>query len=922
MATKGGMIAPLVTLSELETDWSCECPSGDAVCQHVAAAVIALSAAEREGTDLLGISAAPGTVSYDLKSDNGELSLLRFVKRGEAREKLTSRLIEQRQKGDSAQIATTRADVEIELLLGSLRDGPVPRAYMLKLLEWLAQCDDVLLDGINVKIGDPAHAVQARIERKGESFRLTVGPNPALSAVYRNGAAKLGNLLVPLRDIELSDADLTALRQGKNFEQAELADLVGRVIPALRERIPVHAPVELLKGATKMPPRIVLQADVLAGVLEVLPTIVYGDPPCARVDAGRLTYLGGPVALRDADAELLLSRKLEQRLGLEVGRRKRLEGEAALRLTERVQSLDSVAVSGSGLESFTLRGALTPELSIDGKRFALTFTTDHNERATAEAVAAAWKHGSPLVALEGGGFAPLPSDFLARHGHLVVALLNAKKEADELPNAGLIDLARLCDALDQPPPANVALLRALTQDFAGIPAAPLPDGLQAELRSYQHDGYRWLKFLSRSDLGGLLADDMGLGKTLQALAALESPALVVCPASVMFNWADEIARFRPNLKVATYHGQNRAIDEQAHVTITTYGTMRMDVELLAKKRWDTIILDEAQAIKNPDSQVARAAYQLDARFRLALSGTPVENRLTDLWSLFHFTNRGFLGGQRDFDEVYAKPIAEGNGEAAARLRMRIKPFVLRRLKRDVAKELPPRTDVVLRCTLDADERAAYEAIRAATQKDVVEQLQEGGNVLAALEALLRLRQACCHLALLPGRKAERSSKLDLLMDTLEEALSENHKALVFSQWTSLLDLVEPELVSRGVRFTRLDGSTSDRGAVVKSFQDDPGMSVMLLSLKAGGTGLNLTAADHVFLLDPWWNPAAEDQAADRAHRIGQDRPVLVHRLIASDSVEEGVLALQEKKRGIASIATEGGDQALGITRDDLLALLG
>ncbi|MDB4988132.1 MAG: SNF2-related protein [Myxococcaceae bacterium] len=921
MATKGGMIAPLVTLSVDETDWSCECPSNDGVCQHVAAAVIALAQAEREGADLLGISAAPGVVAYELSSANGELTLTRFVKRGSTREKLTTRLIEERQKGDNAQIATSRADVEIELLLGSLRDGPIPRAYMLKLLEWLTQCDDLTLDGEPVTIGEPVHAVQARIEKKGEGFRLTVGPNPALAPVYKNGAAKHGNVLAPLRDVELSDTDLTALRQGKSFEPHELADLVGRVIPALRERIPVHAPNELLKGATKMAPRIVLQADVLAGVLEVLPTLVYGDPPCARVDAGRLTYLGGPIALRDPDAEMALSKKLEQKLGLEVGRRKRLEGEAALRLTERVQSLDSVAISGSGLESFSLRGTLTPSLSIDGKNFDLSFGTERGESASAEAVVAAWKHGSPLVALQGGGFAPLPSDFLTRHGHLVVALLNAKKSDDELPNAALIDLARLCDALDQPPPPNVAALRALMQDFAGIPEVPLPTDLQAELRSYQHDGYRWLKFLSRSELGGLLADDMGLGKTLQALAALESPALVVCPASVMFNWADELKRFRPNLKVSTYHGQNRAIDASADVSITTYGTMRMDIEELSKKKWDTVILDEAQSIKNPDSQVARAAYQLDARFRLALTGTPVENRLTDLWSLFHFTNRGFLGGLRDFDEQYAKPIAEGNREAGSRLRARIKPFVLRRLKRDVAKELPPRTDVVLRCTLDADERATYESIRAATQRDIVEQLQEGGNVLAALEALLRLRQACCHRSLLPGLTAERSSKLDLLMETLEEALSENHKALVFSQWTSLLDLVEPELVARGVRFTRLDGSTSDRGAVVKSFQDDPSMSVMLLSLKAGGTGLNLTAADHVFLLDPWWNPAAEDQAADRAHRIGQDRPVLVHRLIAADSVEEGILALQEKKRGIASVVTDGGDQALGITRDDLIALL-
>jgi SNF2 family DNA or RNA helicase len=289
--------------------------------------------------------------------------------------------------------------------------------------------------------------------------------------------------------------------------------------------------------------------------------------------------------------------------------------------------------------------------------------------------------------------------------------------------------------------------------------------------------------------------------------------------------------------------------------------------------------------------------------------------------LFHFLNRGLLAGRAEFEEAYGKPIAEGDRAAAQRLRARTKPFVLRRMKRDVVKELPPRTDVVLRCALDDDERALYESVRAATQKEIVEQLATGGGVMAALEALLRLRQACCHRALLPGQKAESSSKLELLFDTLEEALSEGHKALVFSQWTSFLDLIEPHLKARNVSFVRLDGSTPDRGAVVKQFQEDAGTSVMLLSLKAGGVGLNLTAADHVFLLDPWWNPAAEDQAADRAHRIGQDRPVLVHRLVASESVEERILALQEKKRALSAVATDGAEAAAGITRDDLLALL-
>ena len=335
------------------------------------------------------------------------------------------------------------------------------------------------------------------------------------------------------------------------------------------------------------------------------------------------------------------------------------------------------------------------------------------------------------------------------------------------------------------------------------------------------------------------------------------------------------------------------------------------------------MLDEAQAIKNPDSQVARAAYGLSGAFRLSLSGTPIENRLDELWSQMHFVNRGLLGGRRDFAERYERPMLAGDAAVTERLRRRIRPFVLRRLKREVATELPPRTDAILYCELDTDERSIYDAVRLAARADVVKQLTEGGSVMAMFEALLRLRQAACHAGLLPGRHAETSSKVEALCDALEDAVADGHKALVFSQWTSLLDRVEPQLESRAIAFTRLDGSTRDRGAVVDGFQDPAGPPVLLISLKAGGTGLNLTAADHVFLLDPWWNPAVEEQAADRAHRIGQDRPVMVYRLVAKDTVEERVLELQRRKRQIADSALGGAEQAGGtaITRDDILALL-
>ncbi|RIK99772.1 MAG: helicase, partial [Proteobacteria bacterium] len=514
----------------------------------------------------------------------------------------------------------------------------------------------------------------------------------------------------------------------------------------------------------------------------------------------------------------------------------------------------------------------------------------------------------------------------ARFGREIADLLEARDANGALPRAALPAAARLADALSLPRP-DLGALAALVDDFAGIPEAPLPPDLGATLRVYQRAAVDWLVFLRDAGLGALLADDMGLGKTLEVLCALRPRApggagtLVVAPTSVLFNWANEARRFRPALRTALYHGPDRSLDPRADLTLTSYALLRLDAETLGAHDWDAVVLDEAQAIKNPDSQVARVAHGLRARWRVAMTGTPVENRLDELWSQLHFANPGLLGSRAAFDERSARPIAAGDADALASLRARIRPFVLRRRKSEVAPELPPRTEVVLRVELGERERAVYDAVRAATRDDVLAKLAAGGNVLAALEALLRLRQAACHSGLVPGQSADTSSKVELLVEELATAVEEGHKALVFSQWTSLLDRVEPRLAANGLAWTRLDGSTRDREGVVTRFQDPAGPPVLLLSLQAGGTGLNLTAADHVFLLDPWWNPAVEDQAADRTHRIGQEKPVLVHRLVAADTVEERVLALQASKRALADAALGDAGAAASLTRDDLLALL-
>ncbi|HKQ70474.1 MAG TPA: DEAD/DEAH box helicase, partial [Polyangiaceae bacterium] len=698
-----------------------------------------------------------------------------------------------------------------------------------------------------------------------------------------------------------------------------------KIIPELSKKLVVEVRSKRLpaKGRAERP-RVHMEYQQREHSLSVFPTLVYGDPPRARIDDGKLVHLGGAVPIRDGDAERKLIHRLRDELNLVFGRRVDFDGKEAARFLAKLRTW-SGQVDHDGHQIFR-KEPLVPRFSMNDDVFDLSFDTGDDDgervgRADAASVLRAWQDGLGLVALDGGGFAPLPRDWLERFGHRIADLMAARKPDGKVATVALPALGELCDDLGLSRPKSLDRLTPLLDTFQSIPEAALPPRLAATLRPYQKQGVDWLCFLRDTELGALLADDMGLGKTLQVLAALRGRTLVVCPKSVVHNWADEIRRFRPDLSTSIYEGQGRKLNRAADITLATYAVMRLDIEALAAEEWDTVVLDEAQAIKNENSQVARASYTLRGAFRVALSGTPVENRLEELWSLMHFTNPGLLGNRSDFQERYSSPIAAGNPDAAKRLRSRIRPFLLRRVKRDVAPELPPRTDVVLHCELDEEERSVYDAIRAATRREVLAKLATGGSVLAALEALLRLRQAACHAALVPGQNAESSSKVTRLLEALEEAAADGHKSLVFSQWTSLLDLIEPHLAAAEIPFCRLDGSTRDRGAVVAEFQSPAGPPVMLASLKAGGTGLNLTAADHVFLLDPWWNPAAEDQAADRAHRIGQDRPVMVYKLVAKDTVEEGILELQARKRALSDVALGGADQAASLTRDDLLALL-
>lgn len=484
---------------------------------------------------------------------------------------------------------------------------------------------------------------------------------------------------------------------------------------------------------------------------------------------------------------------------------------------------------------------------------------------------------------------------------------------------------------------------------------PQPQSLAGQLRPYQQYGYSWLDFLRRWGMGACLADDMGLGKTIQTLAMLlrekelqgrlPGPTLLICPTSVVFNWFKEVQRFAPNLTTHIHQGPDRlrgdALKQQAGETdlvLTSYALARRDADTLKEIGWFGVVLDEAQNIKNPEAKQTQVIRRLSAQFRLALTGTPVENRLSELWSIMHFLNPGYLGSRQGFRQNFALPIERyGDEESIQRLKKLASPFILRRVKTDprVIQDLPEKQEMKVYCNLTEEQATLYESV---VQK-VMERLAEADGIERkglVLSMLMQLKQVCNHPAQflhqvgnghsldLNGEKP-RSGKLTRLAEMLEEAVSVGDRVLIFTQFAEMGQLLKEHLQQGlGVSTLFLYGGTppKKREVMIKRFQEeDNGPPIFILSLKAGGTGLNLTAADHVFLLDPWWNPAVEDQAADRAHRIGQDRPVMIYRVVARDTVEERVLALQEHKRRVAAAALDGADAAARLTRDDLLALL-
>ncbi|HEY8665084.1 MAG TPA: DEAD/DEAH box helicase [Tepidisphaeraceae bacterium] len=723
----------------------------------------------------------------------------------------------------------------------------------------------------------------------------------------------------------------------------ELVEQMARV-PRLP---PVDLPAELQYEEVTVAPRPRLQikkaerrgyweaADQMTGVLGFR----YGEREIKYLDSAAGVYDAGARQFirRDRNAENVAAARL-----LALGMRWREPVElsiAAKQLPKLVSALirEEWLVEAEG-KLYHPAGEIHIEVTSGIDWFDLSGKVSYGTETVAlPQLLAALKRGESMVQLGDGTFGILPEEWLKKYGSLA-GVGTAEGDALRFTRAqtGFLDAL----LLEQPEACCDEVFertRRELREFAGVAAVDPPDTFRGELRPYQREAIGWFDFLRRFGFGGCLADDMGLGKTVQVLALLEDrrrqkigkPSLVVVPRSLVFNWKQEAERFAPELRVLDQTGieRQRGIEHFSDydLVLTTYGTLRRDAGYFKDVRFDYVILDEAQAVKNATTESAKAVRLLRGDHRLALSGTPIENHLGELWSMFDFLNPGMLGTAT----VFKKTTGSGKSidEQGRRLLSRaLRPFILRRTKSQVARDLPERLEQTIFCDLEPQQRKQYDELREYYRRKLLDTVAaEGMNKakIQILEALLRLRQAACHPGLIDKtRSDERSAKLDVLMEHLAEVSEEGHKTLVFSQFTSLLAIVRKRLDEQGVVYEYLDGKTVNRQQNVERFQNDEDCRLFLISLKAGGLGLNLTRAEYVFLLDPWWNPAVEAQAIDRAHRIGQTRRVFAYRIIARDTVEEKVLQLQQTKRDLADAVINADNSLIsGLGREDLELLL-
>jgi superfamily II DNA or RNA helicase len=847
LQTPERLLAFSITLWPVDEDAFCDCGAKTLPCAHIVGAALAC---ER------GIKASRQPwVEYDLSFP---FKLTRWICDATSRTLLETPLIDLVAGIQSGRISkplprTLPQDLRVD---GLMQKKATPE-------EWMA-----LLKELKVfKNGKPVEWVRAeppRVLIQNQSLPPKVALHVQVLWTPPQGFLQCDDFWMCEKEantVLMPDAGMPAVSFSRTGPEVEF--FLTETLPELSARDAViewlpPGPVPLMMD---LEPELEFKAEALSnGEIAVTPRIVYGHPKIAEVSHPKLEFLEvGRIPKRKPVAEQILLRKLRSEYHLGADAPAKFPAQDAQSLLKRIAGDGHTLWLNEPTRNLLKPQTYIPAFRIDGGRIKFHFANRKNQDVS------------------------IPIEQLERHSSSGSFLVDSLGEPGILPDtldpALLRTLLHLCKKQEQRGLNRAELrLAKIAIEPRAVAASPLTTNgsdngifpVLARLRTYQETGIAFLASHKREGTGCLLADDMGLGKTLQTIAVLEKGSLIVAPSSLVSNWADEIRRFRPELNVEIFLGTGRALKTEGSITLTTYGTLRASVEDLSAVDWSMIVLDEAHQIRNDQTQVHQACRALSASFRVALTGTPMQNSIRDLFGLFSFLNPDLFESAQD--------LAERVQDSA--------PFMLRRTKAEVLKELPPKTKITHAIELSTEERQNYQATFWAAGQEFQERFADHDvTPLQVFELLLRARQACCG-----------ASKLSALLELVQELTAEGHALLVYSQWTKTLDTIEAQLDAHGISSERLDGSTRDRATVVRDFQKNQTVQVFLLSLHAGGVGLNLTRADHVIFFDPWWNPFVEEQAEDRAYRIGQEKPVFIHRLICKDTIEEGVIHLQAAKQ--------------------------
>ncbi len=900
-------VTPEVSLWPDEEDYYCNCGSGP-VCAHIAAAAIywgqnAKKLKNQSNQSIKSLTRA--TLRYNLVEQGSCLLLERVFVLTHEILKVKGSLVQWLDKSpQKSSFSVCPDDLTLDTLLIRKKDSALNRADWRQIFSH-APALSFFSGESKVLVSCEERGLIAKCWRQGPQYNLSIVEDPEVEKYFQGGVCRLQSGAYCLRSFpDLDDFEKTLVGTIYQFGHREAAEIFSERFKSLAKKMPLQDTTKTLENLITILPHLKIKSefDPQRQVLVLQPTIVYGDPPIAEVYRGELILLGNQIPARNLGEEKTLCEEFEG-MGLSCGENI-LDVERALSWLEKYGGKESFA--GPFPPDLILRTKdLVPDFSFDGgTSLSVNFSGQDSSggfKLSASSVLRAWANGSSFIRLNDFGYAALPKAWLSVYGERLQRILSLSDEGRDLKSATAIipELICLSDDFGVALPSPLATLRTIIQENPVLPPFAPRAQFTAVLRSYQNVGAARLKFHMDHNLGLLLADDMGLGKTVQTAAVIPPGSLIIVPRSLLENWQRELNTLRPDLTVYIYHGDKRKLSHEDDVVLTTYGIVKRDNEVFIKRTWPLIVADEAREFKNPESQAAKIMFQLQGSAKFALTGTPIENNLSELWSIMNFVAPGLLGTRDVFHELYSKGDMHKQISSAQEVRRLIKPFILRRKKKDVLTELPEKIEKNIYFDLDPESQLTYNALLASRLPQVKEMLKKGGGYFEALQLILRLRQLCCHPGLVdPEHLAKKSEKISLLVNWLENSIAGGHKALVFSQWTGFLDLIEPSLREAGITFLRLDGATQNRGDVVDRFQNKGEADVFLLSLKAGGIGLNLTAADHVYILDPWWNPAIEDQAADRAHRFGQDRSVMVMRLIASGTIEEKILSLQATKRAL------------------------